>query len=106
MKSKAGSVSKYITKSGERLWRYRFDSDPVDGKRCVISKQGFDTSAAAMTAMQAAIKERQEPKTAPPPPPPKETVADRLRAGLDDYAPHQCSPLKPWSATSRSRTIS
>lgn len=45
-----------------------------------------------MTAMQAAIKERQEPKTAPPPTPPKETVADWVRAWLRDYAPHQCSP--------------
>jgi hypothetical protein len=37
MKNRAGSVSKYTTKGGERLRRYRFDSDPVDGKRCVIS---------------------------------------------------------------------
>jgi hypothetical protein len=40
MKDKAGSVSKYFTKAGERLSRYRFDGDPIDGKRNVISKQG------------------------------------------------------------------
>jgi len=91
---KAGSVSKYITKAGERLWRYRFDVDPVDGKRAVISKQGFNTRGEAMSELQAAIKERREGKTEPPPPPPppKENVADWVRSWLRDYAPHQCAP--------------
>ena len=31
MKNKAGSVSKYNTRTGARLWRYRFDVDPLAG---------------------------------------------------------------------------
>jgi hypothetical protein len=94
MKDKAGSVSKYRTKTGARLWRYRFDSDPVDGKRCVISKQGFGTRGEANTAMRIAIDEYRPAKLTQtlPPPSPTETVADWVRIWLRDYAPHQCSP--------------
>ena len=94
MRNAGGSVLKYLTRAG-RLWRYRFDADPVDGKRRMISKQGFATRGAAMTALQDAIKEYQESKTLPvssPPPPQKETVGDWMRAWLLNYAPHQCSP--------------
>jgi integrase len=91
---KAGSVTKYLTKAKERLWRYRFDADPTDdGKRQVISRQGYDTRGAAMTAMQDAIEAHRQGKIAPPPPPPpKQTVADWVRHWLQDYAPHQCTP--------------
>jgi hypothetical protein len=92
VKDKAGSVSKYFTKSGERLWRYRFDGDPVDGKRHVITKQGFFTRAAAMTAMVDAIEAHREGKNAHPTPVPKETVADWVRTWLRDYAPQRCQP--------------
>jgi integrase len=96
MGSKAGSVSKYITRSGDRLWRYRFDGDPVDGKRQVISKRGFATRGAATTAMHAAMDEYRGGKTVPAPPapapPPKETLTDWLRVWLRDYAPQRCTP--------------
>jgi integrase len=91
MKSGTGSASKYFTKSGDRLWRYRFDVDPIDGKRQVVCKQGFETRGAAMDAMQIAIKEHQAGKLAPAPPPSKETLADWVRAWLRDYAPQRCS---------------
>lgn len=93
MKDKTGSVSKYVTKANERLWRYRFDADPVDGKRNVISKQGFKTRGAASTAMNEAITKHFAPPAPPEPPPPtKETVTDWMRTWLRDYAPHQCAP--------------
>jgi integrase len=92
MKEKAGSVSKYITKAGERLWRYRFDVGPVDGKRQVISKQGFETRGAAMTAMCDAIQAHRDGRAEPPPPPVKESLGDWVRTWLRDYGPHQCSP--------------
>jgi integrase len=93
MKDKAGSVSKYLTKTGKRLWRYRFDGDPFDGKRNVISKQGFATRSVAMDALRIAIDGYREGKfVAPPAPPPKETCADWVRAWLRDYAPQRCSP--------------
>jgi integrase len=93
MKTGTGSVSKYFTKAGERLWRYRSDLEPVDGKRQVESKQGFETRGAAMTAMQNAIKQRESGSAAPAPPPaPEETLADWLRTWLLDYAPQRCTP--------------
>jgi integrase len=93
MKDKAGSVTKYITKTGERLWRYRFDGDPINVSRNVISKQGFKTRGAAMDALRIAIDAYRQGKTVGPlPPPPKETVADWVRAWLRDYAPQRCSP--------------
>jgi len=92
-KAGAGSVSKYVTAAGERLWRYRFDVDPVDGKRQVVSKQGFETRGAATTAMQDAIGKYQNRHLAPAtPPPPKETLADWVRTWLRDYGPRQCEP--------------
>jgi integrase len=96
MKNKAGSVSKYSTKGGDRLWRYRFDADPMDGKRQIISKQGFETRGTATKALQVAIEEYQWsktlPVTPPPTPPQRETVGDWVRTWLRDYAPHQCQP--------------
>jgi integrase len=93
MKIRAGSVSKYFTKSGERLWRYRFDGDRVNGKRIVISKQGFETRAAAMAAMQGAILASRDGEIAPSPPPlPKETLGEWLNTWLHDYAPQRCTP--------------
>jgi integrase len=93
MKNRAGSVSKYVTRTGERLWRYRFDGDQVEGKRLQLSKAGFSTRGAAMDAMNGAIKEYAQNKTLPiTPPQAKETVADWLRMWLRDYAPHRCGP--------------
>jgi integrase len=105
MKNKAGSgaVTKYTTKSGDRLWRYRFDGDPVDGKRRMISAQGFATRSEAKEKLRlavAAYKERKElPAAAAPPPspspspPPKQTLAEWVRVWLRDYAPNKRSPL-------------
>jgi integrase len=93
MKTRAGSACKYTTKTGERLWRYRFDADPVDGKRRQVSLAGFATRGAAVKACGDAIREYEKSKSLPTPPPPtKETVADWVRAWLRDYAPHQCQP--------------
>ena len=87
MKDRAGSVGKYFTRSGDRLWRYRFDADRIDGKRQVVSKHGFATRGAAMDAMREAVKECDQSKTLPvAEPPAKETVADWVRVGLRDYA--------------------
>jgi integrase len=93
MESKAGCVSKYSNKAGARLWRYRFDGDPVDGKRQVIGMRGFATRAAAADAMHTAMDAYRGGKaTPPPPPPPKETLADWMRVWLRDYAPQRCTP--------------
>jgi integrase len=94
MKNRAGCVSKYTTKSGDRLWRYRFDADPVDGKRRQVSQAGFATRAAAMKACGDAIAEYERSKALPvPAPPSRETVADWLRVWVRDYAPQRCTPV-------------
>jgi integrase len=101
MKNKegSGSVIKYTTKSGHRLWRYRFDGDPVDGKRRMISAQGFKTHGEANQNLQLAVTaymERKELPAAavpPPTPTPKQTLAEWVRVWLRDYAPNKCSPL-------------
>jgi len=93
MKNRAGSVSKYLTRTGLRLWRFRFDGDQVQGKRLQLSKAGYSTRGAAMDAMSGAIKEYAQSKKLPiAAPPAKETVADWLRMWLRDYAPHRCGP--------------
>jgi integrase len=93
MTTKAGCVSKYLTRTGARLWRYRFDADPVEGKRKQVSAAGFATRGEAMKALQTAIENYEHSKMLPiAPPPAKETVADWLRTWLRDYAPHQCAP--------------
>jgi integrase len=92
MKDRCGSVSKYVTKTGETLWRYRFDGDPIAGKRKVLGKAGFRKRSAAMNAMMAAIEAYGQGKTVPPPTAPKETLADWVRAWLRDYAPQRCAP--------------
>ncbi len=93
MKRRAGSISKYFTRSGERLWRYRFDGDSPDGTRQQIGKAGFATRAAAMDAIKEAVEEYKRSKTLPVAPlPAKETVADWVRTWLRDYAPHRCQP--------------
>ncbi len=80
MKSLAGSVTKYFTRSGERLWRYRFDAETPDGSRQQIGKAGFANRGEAMDALQVAVKEYEQTKTLPVAPPPvKETVADWVR---------------------------
>jgi integrase len=96
MKNKlgSGSVLKYTVKNGDRLWRYRFDADPVDGKRKMVGAQGFATRAKAMAALQIAVAEYAERKILPAaPPPPKQTFAEWVRVWLRDYAPQRCSPL-------------
>lgn len=52
MKSRAGSVTKYFTRSGERLWRYRFDAETPDGSRQQIGKAGFVNRGAATDAFK------------------------------------------------------
>lgn len=92
MSHSGGSFSKYVTKGGERLWRYRFDGDPIDGKRAQISKAGFPTRAAAVKACSVAIDQYRTGTTAGPPTPTKETLGDWVRAWLRDYAPQRCAP--------------
>jgi integrase len=93
MKNRAGCISKYTTKGGERLWRFRFDGDATEGKRQVIGKAGFATRGAAVKACGDAILQYEQSNALPAPvPPSKETVADWVRAWLRDYAPHQCQP--------------
>jgi len=105
MSKRAGSVSKYQTKTGKsrrdgegkskraELWRYRFDADASDGTRRQMSAAGFTTRAAALNAMRARIEEYERPpQAAPPEPEPKETLADWVRAWLRDYAPQRCTP--------------
>jgi integrase len=92
-KGNGGSVFKYFTRTGERLWRYRFDVDPIDGRRQRVNKGGFTTRGGASDALHDAIAEYQKSKMCPPAPAPaKETVADWVRIWLRDYAPHQCQP--------------
>jgi integrase len=92
-KAKAGSVFKYRTRAGARMWRYRFEADPIDGHRQRVDKAGFSTRGAASDALRDAIEEYRKSRTLPiPPPPAKETVAEWVRAWLRDYAPHQCAP--------------
>jgi integrase len=93
MKNNAGSVFKYFTRTGERLWRYRFDIAPVDGCRQRVDKAGFATRGDARKACDDAIKAHLESKMHPAPPAPaKETVKEWLTIWLRDYAPHQCAP--------------
>ncbi len=101
MKNKAGSVSKYITKAGDRLWRYRFDADPVDGKRQVISRQGFETRGAATKALQVAIEDYQKSKTLPIAPPPTRYVTWKTVLG-SGIAPKVPSPKRMVSPPSPS----
>ena len=67
MSQSGGSFSKYVTKRGERLWRYRFDTDPVDGKRRQLSKAGFKTRGEAVKACGEAIKAYEQSKGVAPP---------------------------------------
>jgi integrase len=93
VKSRAGSITKYFKRSGERLWRYRFDGDSPDGTRQQIGKAGFATRGEAMDALQVAVKKYEQSKALPVAPPPvKETVADWVRTWLRDYAPQRCAP--------------
>lgn len=93
MKNRTGSVSKYLTKAGERLWRYRFDADPVNGRRRQASAAGFSTRGTAMKALGVAIEEYEHKKIVPAPPPSsKETLGDWVRIWLRDYAPQRCAP--------------
>ena len=95
MKNNAGCLSKYLTKKGARLWRYRFDGVPVDGKRLQIGAAGFHTRREADEALTAAKLAHNQP-AAPAVPiveKPKETVADWVTTWLRDYAPNRCSRL-------------
>jgi hypothetical protein len=49
MKNKAGGVFKYRTRTGARLWRFRFDVDPVDGQRRQAGKAGSPRGARPTT---------------------------------------------------------
>jgi integrase len=93
MKNKGGSVWKYIARNGERLWRYQFETDSLEGKRQRFSRAGFSTRGDARNALNAAIKDYQERKALPVEPfPAKETFADWVRAWLRDYGPERCQP--------------
>ena len=92
-KDKAGSVFKYFTRTGTRLWRYRFEADPVEGRRQRVDKAGFAARSAASDALRDAIEEYQKSKTLPiARPPAKETVKEWVSTWLRDYAPRQCAP--------------
>jgi Arm DNA-binding domain len=89
-KTGSGSVLKYRTLNGT-LWRYRFEGEPVDGKRRIISAQGFETKKDAKAALQKAVAAFQV--VGPAPAPPEQTLADWVRVWLRDYGPNSCSPL-------------
>jgi len=95
-KNRAGSVTKYLTKTGTRLWRFQFDAEPKDGKRRLIGKAGFSKRADALKALYAAVEEyetsKREPTTTAPAPPPKETLAGWMERWFLDYAPQRCQP--------------
>jgi len=92
MKSKGGSVFKYTSRTGERLWRYQFAADPIDGKRQRFSKAGFATRAAALGALDDAVKNYAQHKDPTPAPVPAETLAGWVRVWLRDYAPERVAP--------------
>src|SRR5258708_37201634 len=93
VKNRAGSVSKYSTKIGARLWRFRFDADAVDGKRSQVGQAGFATRAAAVKACGDAIVEYERSKALPSlAPPPPESLGDWLCTWLQNYAPQRCTP--------------
>jgi integrase len=90
MKNKGGSVWKYVARNGERLWRYQFEGDTIDGKRRRFSKAGFAKRADAVTALGKAIENYAKAKTAPQSA--SESIADWVRVYLRDYAPERCTP--------------
>jgi integrase len=92
-KTKAGCVFKYRTRTGERLWRYRFDVDAVDGRRRQAGGTGFAMKGEARQACDNAIAAYAESKTLPiAPTPAKETVTDWVKIWLRDYASQRCAP--------------
>jgi integrase len=93
MKNKNGSVWRYTTRNGSRLWRFQFETDSLEGKRQRFSRAGFPTRGDARNALNTAIKDYQERKALPVEPPlPKETIADWMRTWLRDYGPEHCQP--------------
>jgi integrase len=90
MKNKGGSVFKYVSRTGRRLWRYQFTGDPINGKRQRLGNAGFSTRAEALDALDDAIKnyvEDKDPRSAP-----ADTLAEWVRAWLVDYAPERVAP--------------
>ena len=66
MKRKGGgTVWKYKARNGERLWRYQFDGDPIDGRRCRFTRAGFSTRTEALNALRDATKSYVDSKTLP-----------------------------------------
>ena len=63
MNNRAGSVT--IPCKGARLWRFQFDGDPIEGKRRLIGKAGFETRGAATEAMRAAMDNTQPARPCP-----------------------------------------
>ena len=91
MKNKGGSVFKYTSRTGERLWRYQFTADPFEGKRQRLSKAGFPTRGAALAALDDAVKNYVEHKD-PAPLAAADTLASWVRVWLRDYAPERVAP--------------
>ena len=93
MKNKGGSVWKYVARNGERLWRFQFEGDSVDGRRQRLSRAGFSTRGDARNALDDAIKNYATSKAMPAAaPPPRETLAEWVRTWLRDYGPERCQP--------------
>lgn len=93
MKNRGGSVWKYIARSGERLWRFQFEGDPIEGRRQRLSRAGFSTRADALKALDAAIgdfEQRKQFKSQPAPT--QDTLAEWVRTWLRDYGPERCQP--------------
>ena len=60
--NKKGSISEYVTKGGQHLWRYRFDASAADGKRTQVGQAGFSARSEAVTACELAIARHEKGK--------------------------------------------
>ena len=93
MRNKGGSVWKYVARNGDRLWRYQFEGDPIEGRRQRFSTAGFETRGDARTALDGAITDYETRKNAPSTTAQsKETLAEWVRTWLRDYGPERCQP--------------
>jgi integrase len=92
-----GSVTKYTVKGSSRpRWRYRIDAGrDSSGRRLYDGAGGFAKEGEARQAMKAYMERLAAAAASaevPPPAPAEKTVAQWLRAWLDSYAEHTCTP--------------
>jgi len=88
-----GTIWKYKARNGKRLWRYQFDGEPVEGKRCRFTRAGFCTRTEALNALYGATKSYDDNKTRPiATAQHQETVSDWIQTWLRVYAPERCQP--------------